>query len=324
MCLTYPPCARAVDRVSTVPLRCIRTVVSKPKHGEKGNKLVAGNAKHGKKDMKPPRMTVDEKRLVREMAFDKGMTPGAIADTVGRHRSNIIRLLAMKKIVMMGRPVALTPVQEDRLEDIVKDMVLKADAEYEVTLPMVHRRSRLKCSERTLARSLRKRGYYFFRLYEKMILTPEDIKTRWVWSTESAKKSRKWWLAKVQIHLDNHRFRRASTAKGRKIMAKRGVRSVYRKKGTKTDALKPCFVKPSRSLRTNTGTKCVLKMGGVGGGKVLVWETIDDTWAGAKAAEMYTDVVLPALQKRYPNNSTFTILEDNDPTGNLSKKLKAA
>ena len=173
VCLTYPPCARAVDRVSTMPLRCIRTVVSKPKHGEKGNKLVAGNAKHGKKDMKPPRMTVDEKRLVREMAFDKGMTPGAIADTVGRHRSNIIRLLAMKKIVKMGRPVALTPVQEDRLEDIVKDMVLKADAEYEVTLPMVHRRSRLKCSERTLARSLRKRGYYFFRLYEKMILTPE-------------------------------------------------------------------------------------------------------------------------------------------------------
>jgi len=65
-------------------------------------------------------------------------------------------------------------------------------------------------------------------------------------------------------------------------------------------------------------------MGGVGGGKVLVWETIDDTWTGAKAAEMYTDVVLPALQKRYPNMSTSTILEDNDPTGNLSKKGIAA
>ena len=102
------------------------------------------------------------------------------------------------------------------------------------------------------------------------------------------------------------------------------MRGVYRKKGTKTDAIKPCYVKPSPKLRTNVGTKGVLKMGGVGGGEVLVWETIDDKWCGDKAFDMYQNVVFPALKKKYPGRSTFTLLEDNDPTGNQSKKGKLA
>jgi hypothetical protein len=35
---------------------------------------------------------------------------------------------------------------------------------------------------------------------------------------------------------------------------------------------------------------------------------------------MYKDVVATALKKRYPKKKSFTILEDNDPTGNYSKK----
>ena len=65
-------------------------------------------------------------------------------------------------------------------------------------------------------------------------------------------------------------------------------------------------------------------MGGVGGGEVLVWETIDDKWSGDKAAYMYQNVVLTALKKKFPSRSTFTLLEDNDPTGNQSKKGKLA
>ena len=37
----------------------------------------------------------------------------------------------------------------------------------------------------------------------------------------------------------------------------------------------------------NTGAKGILKMGGVGGGKVLVWETIHGRWSGQQAADMY-------------------------------------
>eukprot|EP00974_Lingulodinium_polyedra_P062471 6031038-Lingulodinium_polyedra.AAC.1 len=63
-----------------------------------------------------------------------------------------------------------------------------------------------------------------------------------------------------------------------------------------------------------------MKAGGVGGGQVLVWHTIDGKWSGAKAAEVYSDVVQPALRARYPRTRKFCILEDNDPTGNQSKK----
>ena len=52
----------------------------------------------------------------------------------------------------------------------------------------------------------------------------------------------------------------------------------------------------------------------------MVWETVQGSGSGAKAAEMYEDVVKPALKKRFPGRASHMILEDNDPTGNLSKK----
>ena len=77
-------------------------------------------------------------------------------------------------------------------------------------------------------------------------------------------------------------------------MAKRRVRGVYRKKGK---SLRSGHVKPNPKLRIATGAKGILKMGGVGGGKVLVWRTVERQWSGIVAAEMYTNVVTPALKK---------------------------
>ena len=62
----------------------------------------------------------------------------------------------------------------------------------------------------------------------------------------------------------------------------------------------------------------------VGNGKVLVWKTIDGSWGGDMAATAYKDWVAPALKTAYPRRACFTILEDNDPTGNMSKKGVAA
>ena len=72
---------------------------------------------------KPPRMSPDEKRLVREMAYEQGMEPKEIAENVGRHLSNICRLLAQKKIPKMGRPIVITAKQVDRLEKLLESMV---------------------------------------------------------------------------------------------------------------------------------------------------------------------------------------------------------
>ena len=55
--------------------------------------------------------------------------------------------------------------------------------------------------EKTAMRALHKRGYRFRKLRAKMILTPDDIKTRYAWAKKYRLKSRTWWLRNVHIHL---------------------------------------------------------------------------------------------------------------------------
>ena len=67
-----------------------------------------------------------------------------------------------------------------------------------------------------------------------------------------------------------------------------------------------------------------MKAGVVGGGQVLVWETVNGKWCGNTAANFYKDSVQTAVKKRYGNKRRYCVLEDNDPTGNLSKAAIAA
>jgi transposase len=88
-------------------------------------------------------MSSEERRLVRSMHFDKGMAAASIASATGRHISSVCRLLAQRRDpAPVGRPAALTEQQVDRLERILNEMVDEADADYEVTLAMLMKRSR--------------------------------------------------------------------------------------------------------------------------------------------------------------------------------------
>lgn len=275
-----------------------------------------------RKPVQPPRMSEDEQRIARDLYYNKKMRPCDIAKTLSRDKSSISRLLNQKKPSQdVGRPVELTKEKIDKIVDVLEQMVEEADATWEVTLAMVMRRARTKFSERTIRDALHDLGYRFRKLRSKMILTPEDIKVRYEWAKTYKDKPKEFFLKAIQIHLDNHHFKVATTSKGRKLLAKRSVRGAYRKKAK---SLTSAHVKPDPKLRIQTGPKGILKMGGVGNGKVLVWETVIGRWSGDQAAAKYTDVVLPALKKQYPSRSSFTILEDNDPTGNMSKKGIAA
>ena len=109
---------------------------------------------------KPPRMTGDEKRLAREMNFDRHEKPAAIARVLGRHLSCICRLLAQKKRPRpVGRPPPLTASQIDNAVKVLESMVDAADAVYEVTVAMVKRRCRLKVCTKVLSNALHARGY---------------------------------------------------------------------------------------------------------------------------------------------------------------------
>lgn len=272
-------------------------------------------------DAQPPRMSDEEKRLARKW-YKEGKPRAEIAELLSRDLSNICKLLKMKsKPNPVGRPKLLSEKEIDALVATLDNMVDKAEATYEVTAMMVKKTSKCKCSLRTMRNALHARGYWFRDLRHKPILTPQDVKDRFAWAKEHRSKSKAWWTKNVHIHLDNHMFKVATTSKGRKLLAKRRVRGVYRKKGK---SLRAGHVKPNPKLKQYTGGKGILKTGGVGGGRVLVWHTVTDRWNGDAAAYLYNDVVSPALKKQYPTAKKFTLLEDNDPTGNTSKKGIAA
>ena len=267
-------------------------------------------------------MTPDEKRIAREMHFDRGVAPVDIAKALGRDRSCIGRLLAQKRAPNpIGRPRALTAAKVDRLVTLLNEMVDEAESNYEVTLPMLMRRARVKVCERVVANALHERGYQFRAMREKPVLTPGDIEERYAFAKKYKDRSVAFWHSTIQVHLDNHHFKVATTARGRKLLAKRCVRGCYRTRGK---SLRPGHVKPSNKLRQYTGAKGFLIAGGVGGGKVLVWHTVEGAWGGVEAERLYADIVTPALKKQYPQKRSFMILEDNDPTGNFSNKGRAA
>ena len=267
-------------------------------------------------------MTGDEKRLVREMHFDRHMARSQIAVATGRCLSSICRLLAQRTAPKpVGRPAALSEERIDKLELVLNKMVDEADGDYEVTLAMVMRHARLKVCRRVVANALHARGYWFLDLRHKPILVPDDVKARFDFAKKFMHKTEAWWRRSVQLHLDNHHFKCATTERGRKLLAKSRVRGVYHKRGK---SLRSGHVKPNPKLKLATGAKGFLKAGGVGNGKVLVWHTITGTWSGAVAADLYSHVITPALRKEHPGQTSFVILEDNDPTGNRSNAAKVA
>ena len=270
----------------------------------------------------PPRMSDEEKRIARAMHFEQGFPPVRVAENLGRDLSSVTRLLAPGKLPKpVGRPRAVTDAKVDAIVAKLEAMVDEADSTYEVTLAMLMRRARLKVCPRVVANALHGRGYWFRDLRQKPILTPDDVKARFAWAKKYRGKTESWWKRSVHLHMDNHMFKVATTAAGRRLLAKRTVRGVYRQRGK---AIRSGHVKPNPKMSLSLGGKGILKTGGVGGGKVLVWHTIEGRWCANSAEDLYTNVALPALQARCPQKRSFTILEDNDPTGNRSRKAIAA
>ena len=73
-------------------------------------------------------------------------------------------------------------------------------------------------------------------------------------------------------------------------------------------------------MKVYTGAPAVRIAGGVGQGRVRIWEEIKGRWNGKKAADLYTGAVKKALKRANPGKKRLRILEDNDPTGFKSKK----
>ena len=130
-----------------------------------------------------PRISAEEKRLAREMHFDQGMSRTDVAEALHRNLGTICRQLAMHKAPKpIGRPKALTETKVDSLVALLEKMVDEAGSCYEVTLPMLMKRSKVKVSYRVVADALHERGLWFRSLRAKPILTPQDVKDRYAFA----------------------------------------------------------------------------------------------------------------------------------------------
>lgn len=249
---------------------------------------------------------------------EDGYSPLEIAELLHRDKSTCTRLLCLEvERKQDGRPRAFTEKEIDAIVDKLEAMIIKANKEYRVTVEMLMKEMRIKVTKKTLLNALHERGIYFRPNRDKPDLTEEDIAARFSFGKKYSKKPDTFWTDTVLLTIDVKYFKVYTNKAARARAAKEGTWGSFR---TKAQGLLAQYVRPSKRLRWNPGARGVHVLAGVGKGRVLIWEYIDGRkWSGAVAAEMYKGPIADAFEKHFPDNPTWLMLEDNDPTGFRSK-----
>jgi hypothetical protein len=246
-----------------------------------------------------------------------------IAIAVDRNKTQVYAAVNPKwKELKRGQPPILTKQDVTNIIRQLRFLIKQAKGLKEITLRLLKRKTRCKASERTMREALKKRGIKFRRLRSKCVLTEEDKKKRFAWSKRNRHKPMSWWRKVIDMHQDMKLFPVYANAAARDHAARREIRGQYRQLG---EGLGDEYVIQAKHLRYNTGAKPVRIAAGVGKGKVMMWHEVKGTWNGAAARDFYAGPVKQALKKSCPRKRSFSVLEDNDPTGyksNLAKKAK--
>ena len=204
-----------------------------------------------------------EKACLRRLQ-EQGKTPSMIAEMMGRDLSSVARhckrnLCKKGKFVKgVGRPRGLTEAQIDRIAKTMKQMVLAANSEYQITAGMVRRALKLKCSDKLVLNALHSRGLRFHPMREKPVRTEQDEKERLAFARLYGGKPIKFWVDGVQAYLDNKFFPAYLSPEGRAYARKRAARGSFRIKG---DGLAKGHVKPRKKLEGNIWEKCLGRCG---------------------------------------------------------------
>ena len=235
-----------------------------------------------------------------------------VAAAVGRPKNVVYRALSInlkKPMLKRGRHKLLSKKDIDHLVAVLKQMIRKANARYEITLAVLKKRSRTIGCSKTLRKALASRNIKFRKLRSKPILTKADRKARYAFATLYRRKSVNFWLKHIHIHIDCKTFPAYVSAKGRDYAAMRDVRGAYRQPG---QALDEAYVVARKDLRFNPGATPVKIAGGVGNGKMLLWHDTGKRWDSKVAAQMYEGPLLNAPKNMHLGKRSFRVLEDND------------
>jgi transposase len=157
---------------------------------------------------------------------------------------------------------------------------------------------------------------------EKPVLDKETKEQRVAVTKKWKRKYKNTFFTKdLDITIDNKKWAVPTVkgAPGRLKMLK--VRGQIR---TRAEGLSEGFTKPnSRKHRSNPGASVSI-CAGIVNNKIRLWQELPKTWNGEEAAKLYSGPILKTLQKHRGKKRSYTVLEDNDPTGYKSNKGKKA
>ena len=149
-----------------------------------------------------------------------------IAKAVGRHKKTIYKALKTKKLLSRGRAHSLMPSEVRHIVTVLRQLVLKANTRYEVSLAMLKKAAKTNVCDKTIRRALLTKGIRFRRLRTKPALTREDIKARLLFAETYKGKSVAWWKNNIHMIIDCKTFPAYTTARGRGYAAQREIRGV--------------------------------------------------------------------------------------------------
>ena len=251
----------------------------------------------------------------------EGKSTAEIAELLQRGHGTVSRHLRKVSTgkARVGRPQVVTPAVWRKLNQALQRLQKRADAEKEVTLPMVIAEAGVEVSTRAVQRAFRQHDVKFYKLRERPVLQPGDIRERKTWAQKRARRSAAQWTRMPHAIIDNKVFPVFGTRGGRSIAARRSVRGAYRAPGAEPE---PWLVKTKSTMKP--GAPGVMVAAAVIKSRIRMWHYIRGPWNGAAAADMYKGPLRAALKRAYPTCRTHTVLEDNDPTGYKSSQGKAA
>ena len=152
-------------------------------------------------------VTPVEEELMRH-SHASGLGVKRIAGALGRSTDTISKHLFRRckaKPARVGRKVCITDSNYKRIFNGYKRLLKNARGK-EVTVKMVKKELKLKCSVKTLSRAFWARGVHFRSLYEKPDLSPHDVKDRLAWALAHAHRSPAQWGRALVVKLGSFKF----------------------------------------------------------------------------------------------------------------------
>ena len=223
-----------------------------------------------------------------------------------------------------GRKLKISPKVARSMNKVRKQLCKKAESEYEVRWQDVIKKSKAPKAHRSTAkRAFERAGLPVeWRRPREKPQRPPDVKNERVkMGGALAKRPGTFYTDKVDLIIDNKRFDTPTHEAARKYLKKGRVRGHLR---LKSEGLKDEFTKPSKKKnRMNTGGS-VNVCAGISNCRIVLWEYLKGPWNGASAVNLYQGPIMKALKKERGEKRSYTVLEDNDPTGYKSSKAVAA